>query len=592
MSVSAPLLQLTHPFSPLSAVPSILGNLPVLTRQTLIGISIAITGNVIISLALNLQKLAHKRIEADKGVAGGSSRRPNQRLVGGRDLESGISESPSLDENEEDLGAVDGMPANTLRTPSARELQPMPSVASQGQRSYGTYGQLNMVTISSRPKARRSFLGRIFIQSSIDGHQSESSSEGTSLLPVDVEQPTNEDSRRLHLQKFELDDSNESDYLRSKLWWLGFLLMNVGELGNFISYAWAPASIVAPLGTFALVANCVFAPLLLGERFRKKDLFGILVAIIGAITVVLSTNASDVRFDPDTLVHAIKQTPFIIYTCFYAVGALILAALSEGSAGKTYVFVDVGLCALFGGFTVLSTKAISTLLTMEWVDMFTQWITYPTLAVLIGTGVGQIRYLNRALMRFDSKVVIPIQFVFFTLSAILGSAILYGDFQKARFHQIVTFLYGCVATFAGVYVIAWEPAGSPGLEDLAAGHKLMGISTIGRKRGSTITNPPTPILRRRQSSVSLLGLSSAQHLLLVHTPPQGDPDLPINSRASERDSQPLSPESVRRHHTQSWLGDESRSIRSSSVEGSFNGRRFRTVGGSISSTDTGRTVRL
>lgn len=31
--------------------------------------------------------------------------------------------------------------------------------------------------------------------------------------------------------------------------WFGFLLMNVGEMGNFISYAFAPASVVAPLGT-------------------------------------------------------------------------------------------------------------------------------------------------------------------------------------------------------------------------------------------------------------------------------------------------------------------------------------------------------
>ena len=63
--------------------------------------------------------------------------------------------------------------------------------------------------------------------------------------------------------------------------------MNVGEMGNFISYAFAPASVVAPLGTvrpyclwislkansyftqFALMANCFFAPLLLGEHFRN-----------------------------------------------------------------------------------------------------------------------------------------------------------------------------------------------------------------------------------------------------------------------------------------------------------------------------------
>lgn len=30
---------------------------------------------------------------------------------------------------------------------------------------------------------------------------------------------------------------------------MGFLLMNIGEMGNFISYAFAPASVVAPLGT-------------------------------------------------------------------------------------------------------------------------------------------------------------------------------------------------------------------------------------------------------------------------------------------------------------------------------------------------------
>jgi hypothetical protein len=38
-------------------------------------------------------------------------------------------------------------------------------------------------------------------------------------------------------------------YLRSKLWWLGLLLMAVGESANFISYGLAAASVVAPLGT-------------------------------------------------------------------------------------------------------------------------------------------------------------------------------------------------------------------------------------------------------------------------------------------------------------------------------------------------------
>jgi hypothetical protein len=63
----------------------------------------------------------------------------------------------------------------------------------------------------------------------------------------------------------------EGQYLKSKLWcvlladeeqnvvvmlslvrWIGFLLMNIGEIGNFISYGFAPASVVAPLGTVGI----------------------------------------------------------------------------------------------------------------------------------------------------------------------------------------------------------------------------------------------------------------------------------------------------------------------------------------------------
>lgn len=80
----------------------------------------------------------------------------------------------------------------------------------------------------------------------------------------------------------------------------------------------------------------------------QRDLFGILVAIIGAVTVVLSSNASDTRLDPEALLSAISQPTFIVYTLIYAIGAVVLACLSQREVGKTYVFIDVGLCALFG----------------------------------------------------------------------------------------------------------------------------------------------------------------------------------------------------------------------------------------------------
>lgn len=147
-----------------------------------------------------------------------------------------------------------------------------------------------------------------------------------------------------------------------------------------------------------------------------------------------------------------------------------------------------------------------------------------------------LHYLNYN----TSQVVIPIQFVLFTLSAIVGSAILYGDFKHVQFHQFVTFLYGCLATFLGVFIIAWAPSsnhshlefdfdaegeGERAAEDVGDAnseerdrlerdtHPGSSTGSIGRRK-VLVLPPGTPVLRRKRSSVGLIGLSPAQ----VHLP--------------------------------------------------------------------------
>ncbi|KAG8928369.1 plasma membrane fusion protein prm1, partial [Tulasnella sp. 417] len=184
-----------------------------------------------------------------------------------------------------------------------------------------------------------------------------------------------------------------------------------------------------------------------------RDLLGIAAAIVGAITVVIASKSSDVRLGPKELIEAITRPSFAIYACVVVTVMVILMVLSEQPIGHEFVYIDVGLCALFGGFTVLSTKGFSTLLSLEGLNIFQEWITYPLIIVLLGTGVGQVRYLNRALMSFDSKIVVPTQFVLFTLAAIVGSAILYRDFDNISFYRFIVFLYGVATTFAGVLIL-------------------------------------------------------------------------------------------------------------------------------------------
>ncbi|RPD66686.1 DUF803-domain-containing protein [Lentinus tigrinus ALCF2SS1-6] len=505
-------------------------DLPQISTATAAGISVAIAGNILISLALNCQKLAHRRLEHEREAAA-QAPRPLLPTHGSTHV---------VDQSSED-GTIPSTPIPAVAVLETQPLLEHAEVASHGP--------------ELRTPARRwgFFRKNRYGQHAKEADRSHLASTHA-LMPVDIV-PVRTNSSESHAshRKQESQDGSEGDYLKSKLWWLGFLLMNLGEVGNFISYAFAPASVVAPLGTFALIANCIFAPLMLKERFRKRDFLGIIIAILGAVTVVLSANPSDTRLDPEGLIKAITTRPFEIYAITYVAGIVILSGLSEGPVGKRLVYVDVGLCALFGGFTVLSTKAVSTLLTLEWFEIFKEWITYPVVAVLVGTGIGQIRYLNRALMRFDSKIVVPTQFVMFNLSAIVGSAILYGDFKKATFHQLVTFLYGCGATFAGVFIIAWAPSDptgeseddiepdddatrtaiSPGsrsepilsatMSDDSHTLRSVKVGSLARRSRPTLIMPEgaavsaTPILHNRHSIVSLYGLSPAQdisHVLL------------------------------------------------------------------------------
>lgn len=138
-----------------------------------------------------------------------------------------------------------------------------------------------------------------------------------------------------------------SSYLKSPYWWLGQILITVGEMGNFLAYGFAPASIVSPLGVVALISNCVIAPLFFKERFRKRDFWGVVIAVGGAVTVVFSANTQETKLDPHAVWEHITSTGFEIYmgvTC----GLIVLLMRLSPKYGNRTILIDLGLVGLFG----------------------------------------------------------------------------------------------------------------------------------------------------------------------------------------------------------------------------------------------------
>lgn len=360
--------------------------------SSLIGIITAIVGNILISFALNIQRYAHIRIDHEY-------------------------------KNRKDP-----------RAKSARENLP------KSLRNYGT-----AVEQEEAAEERR----RINEQSNGKQHERRRSSDHSENSSEQTLRPKED-------RNGEGDDGHEKDekqsYLKSPYWWAGIVMMTVGEAGNFLAYGFAPASIVSPLGVVGLISNCLIAPFMLKERFRQRDFWGVLVAVAGAVTVVLSAKTSEKKLSPEHLWEEIKTWTFLVYVVVTVV-CIVALVIASPRYGHRTILINLGLVGLFGGYTALSTKGVASLFTTRTWHAFEYPILYVLILVLVLSAVLQIRYLNKALQDFDSTQVIPVQFVLFTLSVITGSAVLYRDFERTDAAHVIKFIVGCLLTFGGVYLI-------------------------------------------------------------------------------------------------------------------------------------------
>lgn len=86
------------------------------------------------------------------------------------------------------------------------------------------------------------------------------------------------------------------------------LSMAVGELANFVAYAYAPAIIVTPLGALSVIVAAILAHYMLKERLNTFGALGCALCIVGSINIVMHA-PPDQPFTSITQVRP-SQLPF------------------------------------------------------------------------------------------------------------------------------------------------------------------------------------------------------------------------------------------------------------------------------------------
>uniref|UniRef100_A0A1B6D9M1 Magnesium transporter NIPA2 n=3 Tax=Clastoptera arizonana TaxID=38151 RepID=A0A1B6D9M1_9HEMI len=245
-------------------------------------------------------------------------------------------------------------------------------------------------------------------------------------------------------------------YLKEWIWWAGLLSMGVGEAANFAAYAFAPASLVTPLGALSVLVAAVLASKFLGEGLNLLGKIGCFLCILGSTIIVLHSPKEEEIESMDILLERLKEPGFVIYALIVMVVSVEIMVYIGPKYGHKNVCIFLILCSSVGSLTVMACKGLGLALKETFTgtkNEITNSLTWGFLILVIIFITVQMNYLNRALDLFNTGVVTPVYYVMFTTLVITASAILFKEWVHLSYQVIIGILVGFVIIVISIILL-------------------------------------------------------------------------------------------------------------------------------------------
>ncbi|XP_018607127.1 magnesium transporter NIPA4 isoform X2 [Scleropages formosus] len=241
-------------------------------------------------------------------------------------------------------------------------------------------------------------------------------------------------------------------YLKDWLWWGGLLTMGAGEVANFAAYMFAPATVVTPLGALSVLISAVLSSYLLGETLNLLGKLGCVLSLLGSTIMVIHSPEEEEVTTIQQMSQKLLDPGFLVYASILLIACLVLIFYCSPRIGQTNILVYIGICSLLGAFTVSSVKGLGIAIRTFFSDtsVVRQPLTWILLVSLVVSIVTQVNYLNKSLDVFNTLLVYPIYYVFFTTVVLATSIILFKEWGSMSGVDIVGSICGFLVIILGV----------------------------------------------------------------------------------------------------------------------------------------------
>uniref|UniRef100_A0A8C7ZMU9 NIPA like domain containing 3 n=1 Tax=Oryzias sinensis TaxID=183150 RepID=A0A8C7ZMU9_9TELE len=226
---------------------------------------------------------------------------------------------------------------------------------------------------------------------------------------------------------------DQRTFYHTKTWWCGFVFTCIGESANFVSYAFAPLAVVAPLNAVSVLTSSILGFLFLHEKSKPKEfakhygliILGYFITAGGTYLFVSFGPNSHEKLEAENIVKHIVGWPVLLYLLLEIILFCLLLYFHK-QRRVNYLVVILLLVALLGSVTVITVKAVSGMLVLS-IEGNIQ-LDNPIFSVMfvcmMASVIFQARFLSQACKLHDSSLVMSVNYILSTVFAVVAGELL------------------------------------------------------------------------------------------------------------------------------------------------------------------------
>ncbi|GAB0195959.1 magnesium transporter NIPA4 [Grus japonensis] len=228
-----------------------------------------------------------------------------------------------------------------------------------------------------------------------------------------------------------------------------------GEAANFAAYAFAPATIVTPLGALSVLISAILSSYLLGERLNLLGKLGCMLSLVGSTVMVIHAPEDEEVTTLDEMSSKLKEPGFLAYAAILLAVCFLLIFYLSPRYGQSNILIYLTICSIIGAFSVSSVKGLGIAIKGFFAGrpVLQHPLTWILVIILVASITTQINYLNKSLDIFNTSLVFPIYYVLFTTIVITTSIILFKEWVSMTVVDIIGTVCGFLTIILGVFLL-------------------------------------------------------------------------------------------------------------------------------------------